>query len=137
MNFTNLSNHLSFIHYNVQSLAPKLDILGPELFEFDILAFSETWLKPSISSDDLHLHSFRKPERKDRTGDSHGGVIIYVKEDIYYKRRLDLEPRGIECIWIELILKNKYLGYFTDHLILTRFTSHPYKTPFILLYILV
>lgn len=109
MNFTNLSNHLSFVHYNVQSLAPKLDILGPELFEFDILAFSETWLKPSISSDDLHLHSFRKPERKDRTGDSHGGVIIYVKEDIYYKRRLDLEPRGTECIWIELILKNKHI----------------------------
>ena len=98
MNFTNLSNHLSFLHYNVQSLAPKLDILGPELFEFDILTFSETWLKPSISSDDLHLHSFRTPERKDRTGDSHGGVIIYVKEDIYYKRRLDLEPRGTECI---------------------------------------
>ena len=109
MNFTNLSNHLSFVHYNVQSLAPKLDILGPELFEFDILAFSETWLKPSISSVDLHMHSFRKPERKGRTGDSHGGVIIYVKEDIYYKRRLDLEPRGIECIWIELILKNKHI----------------------------
>ena len=55
------------------------------------------------------MHSFRKPERKDRTGDSHGGVIIYVKEDIYYKRRLDLEPRGTECIWIELILKNKHI----------------------------
>ena len=47
INFTSLSNHLSFVHYNVQSLAPKLDILGPVLFEFDSLAFSETWLKPS------------------------------------------------------------------------------------------
>ena len=33
-NFSNLSNHLSFVHYNVQSLVPKLDILGTELFEW-------------------------------------------------------------------------------------------------------
>ena len=39
--------------------------------------------------------------------DSHGGVMIYVKESIYYKRRNDLELRGIECIWIELTLKRK------------------------------
>ena len=32
--FSNLSNHLSFVHYNVQSLVPKIDILGTELFEF-------------------------------------------------------------------------------------------------------
>ena len=28
LNFSNLSNHLSFVHYNVQSLVPKIDILG-------------------------------------------------------------------------------------------------------------
>ena len=46
---------------------------------------------------------------KDRQGDSHGGVMIYVKDSIYYKRRLDLESRGIECIWIELVLKHKHV----------------------------
>ena len=35
--------------------------------------------------------------------------MIYVKDSIYYKRRLDLEPRGIECIWIELVLKHKHV----------------------------
>ena len=33
--------------------------------------------------------------------------MIYVKEGIYYKRRDDLEIRGIECIWIEVANHNK------------------------------
>ena len=56
---------------------------------------------------DLLFQSFNRPERKDRVGDSHGGVMIYVKEGIYYKRRDDLEIRGIECIWIEVANHNK------------------------------
>ena len=72
-----------------------------------MLAFSETWLNQSISSDDLLFQSFNRPERKDRVGDSHGGVMIYVKEGIYYKRRDDLEIQGIECICIEVANHNK------------------------------
>ena len=93
---------LSFIHYNVQSILNKLDILQAELSEFDILAFTETWLTPQIDTGDLELATYFKPERKDReTG--HGGVILYIKETLRYKRRADLEIRGIECIWIELM----------------------------------
>ena len=33
--------------------------------------------------------------------------MIYVKEGIYYKRRDDLEIRGIECLWIEVANHNK------------------------------
>ena len=93
--------------YNVQSIVPKLDILHAELIAFDILAFSETWLNPSVETDDLVLESYNKPERKDRDGDSHGGVLIYVKNGIHYKRRDDLEVRGIESIWIELANHHK------------------------------
>ena len=42
--FTDLCYHLSFVHYNVQSLVSKLDILGAELLEFDVLAFTERGL---------------------------------------------------------------------------------------------
>ena len=102
-----INHNLSFVQYNVQSILNKLDILQTELFEFDILAFSETWLNQSISSDDLLFQSFNRPERKDRVEDSHGGVMIYVKEGIYYKRRDDLEIGGIECIWLEVANHNK------------------------------
>ena len=48
MSIAGLSNHLSMVHYNVQSITNKIDILNAELREFDILAFSETWLNPTI-----------------------------------------------------------------------------------------
>ena len=104
-----LSNfhHLSFIHYNVQSVRSKIDILSAELSDFDILSFTETWLHPNIKTDDLFIQSFQNPERKDRTDDPHGGVMVYVKDNLNYMRRLDIELPGIECLWIEIILKHK------------------------------
>ena len=40
-------------------------------------------------------------------GDSHGGVLVYVKNNIHYRRRHDLEILGLENIWIELSFKHK------------------------------
>ena len=99
----NLNHNLSFVQYNVQSIFNKLDVLHAELFEIDILLFTETWLNPDIPTEDIMLQSYNTPERKDRPGDPHGGVIIYVKDGIFYKRRNDLDIRGIESIWIEVI----------------------------------
>ena len=98
INSVNISHHLSFVHYNVQSLVSKLDVLHAELFHFDNLNCTETWLNSSFSTNDIRLQSFNSPERKNRVGNSHVGVIIYVKEGVHYRRRQDLEPRGIKCI---------------------------------------
>lgn len=102
-----LTHNLSFVHYNVQSILSKLEILQAELSEFDILAFTETWLSPHTDINDLLLHSYNTPERKDRAGDNHGGVMIYVKDFLHYKRRTDLEHRNIENIWIEITNSHK------------------------------
>lgn len=104
INTINLSKYLSFIHYNVQSIANKIDILSAELTDFDILAFSETWLHPNIHTNDILIPEFKPPERKDRQRDRHGGVMLYVKDTLFYKRRQDLEPLNTECIWIEIHL---------------------------------
>ena len=122
IDFSSLANHLSFVHYNVQSLAPKLDTLAAELMDFDILAFLETWLNESTMIEDLLVESLSQPERKDRVGDRHGGVIIYVKNSLFYRRRDDLEFRGIENIWIEITIKHKCIlfGLFIGHLARTR-----------------
>ena len=105
LNTLNLSKHLSFIHYNVQSIVNKLNILTAEISDFDILAFSETWLHAAIQTTDLLMPNVKPPERKDRARDHHGGVMIYVKDSMHYTRRNDLEPLNIECIWIEIQLK--------------------------------
>ena len=107
LNSFSTGHNLSFVHYNIQSISSKLDLLHAELFHFDILAFTETWLSASVETDDLMLESYNKPERKDRVGDPHGGVMLYVKETIFYKRREDLEIRGLENIWIELANNHK------------------------------
>lgn len=105
----NQNHHLSFIHYNVQSLLPKVDVLQAELYGFDVIAVTESWLHPGIHTDELIFQSFNPPERKDRQTDRFGGVVLYVKENINYHRRRDLEPRGIECIWIEITNKHKHV----------------------------
>ena len=96
----NLNHNLSIVHYNVQSIFSKLEILQAELFDFDILAFTETWLSLSTGINELLLHSYNTPERKDRAGDNRGCVMIYVKDCLHYKRRADLESRNVESIWI-------------------------------------
>ena len=55
------------------------------------------------------MQSYQISECKDRTGDNHGGVMLYVKESIHYTTRNDLEPIGTECILIALTLKHKHL----------------------------
>ena len=98
------------VHYNpVQSLANKTAIIEPKLTNFDIISLTETWLNDSISNEDLKFNEFEDPFRRDRIGDSHGGVIVHFKRGIPCKRRLDLELVNIECVWIEIIVKNKKL----------------------------
>ena len=80
-----------------------------ELPKFDILSFSEAWLKPSVTNDDLYLLSYNLPERKDRVADCHGGAIIYIKDHINYVRRHGPEPIAVECVWVELTLKHKHI----------------------------
>ena len=91
----------------VQSFANKIDIIEPELTDFDIISLTETWLNDSIPNEDLKFNEFQAPFRRDRIGDSHGGIIVYVKKDIPCKRRIDLELVNIECLWMEVYVKTK------------------------------
>ena len=62
-----------------------MDTLAVELSEFDILAFSETWLRQSILTDELLIPSYYKPERKHLIRDPLGGVLIYVKDNLAFQ----------------------------------------------------
>ena len=103
-NFTGLS----IVQFNVQSIQNKIDLLQANLSSFDILCFTETWLKDNILSDAIMMSNFRTPERKDRQ-DGYGGVAIYLSDKLHYSRRRDLEPNGLECIWVDVHLQNKHM----------------------------
>ena len=91
----------------MQSLANKVDVLISEFSYFDLVSFSETWLDNSVSTQDLLFLTFHPPERKDRLSDRYGGVILYIKDNLTYIQRHDLELNRLECIWIQIKLHNK------------------------------
>ena len=75
-----LDHLLSTMHLNMQSIVLKLDLIQTESLAYDIMIYSESWLKLAVSSDSLMIANFHKPicyYRKDKPG---GGVIIYVRD---------------------------------------------------------
>ena len=113
MDVSVFESNFSVVHYNVQSLLNKIDLLQVELSHFDVIAMSETWLSQSIDDTDLKLLNYQSPFRKDRQTNNYGGVIVYVRDNIPCKRRPDLEVQGLESLWLELRLKSKVVLFGT------------------------
>ena len=110
-------NNASFLHLNVQSIVPKLDIITTEYSCHDILSFIERWLKPNVNDETLKLPGYKIPPfRRDRQNKTGGGVIVYVKEHINCNVRPDLQIDNIECLWIEIKFKNKKYLYGTFYI---------------------
>ena len=61
--FDMLSSHLSIMHLNIKSLLPKIDIIRCEAHAYDVLVFTESWLKPQISNDSILIDSYAPPHR--------------------------------------------------------------------------
>ena len=48
-----IEDKFSIVHYNVQSLANKIDLIESELRNFDVICISETWLDDRTSDEDI------------------------------------------------------------------------------------
>ena len=46
-------DNLSIVHFNIQSLYPKLDILEVEMQYYDIVVYTETWLIQNRKNEDI------------------------------------------------------------------------------------
>ena len=101
---------ISIVHNNIRSLQKKAIYVEAELKNFDIITLSETWLYSNFPEDKIVINGFQKPYRQDRSDNSGwGGVAIYVKNNIYSKRRPDLEVNDLEAVWIETRIKKETL----------------------------
>jgi hypothetical protein len=47
--------------FSQQSIVPKLDIITAEYSSYDILSFTESWLKPNINDETLKLPGYKFP----------------------------------------------------------------------------
>ena len=95
---------LHFIHINVRSLFPKLDELRLIARETNAacIAISETWLDDSVFDSELSILNYNI-YRRDRNRHG-GGVCLYIRSDIAFNTREDLQHQDLESLWIELLL---------------------------------
>ena len=96
-------NYCSIVHYNIQSISSKVDLIGSELRNFNIICLTETWLGQHIPDDSIKTNEF-KLCRRDRQTDNYGGGYVYLKDS---RRRTDLDLPNIECIWVEIDFHHK------------------------------
>ena len=89
------------IHLNSRSIKSKIDLIAAESNQFDNITVFETWLSQTYTNSSIHLTNFHPPIRRDRPNDPHGGVVIYVKNDLFCKPRPDLQVNGLEAVWVE------------------------------------
>ena len=103
------SKELKLCHLNVNGLFNKfgsIQILFTEtLKNIHILGVTETHLNSVIDSSLLSVDGYTFI-RKDRTSGAGGGVGCYIRNDLNWERRSDLETPEMEAIWIEIFQKN-------------------------------
>ena len=118
-NFNENSN-FSVLCLNIRSLSNlkiflKLEglILSSLTSAPSLIAVTETWLKPNYSESIINLpgYSFISNPRIQTQG---GGVGFYMKENLVYSTRLDLnkmEEKFFESLFIDVKFKNKTITF--------------------------
>ena len=99
---------LHFIHANARSVyhkVPELKIIAKKT-RAAVIAITETWLDESYPDDSVKIEGYNII-RRDRAGFA-GGVCAYIREDLAYNHRTDLNNINMEDLWLEILLpKNK------------------------------
>ena len=106
------SGQLKIMHLNTQSMVSTFNelLLTVNSYPPDIVALRETWLRDQPQLLDYVSIPGFVTEFRNREGIKGGGVGVYIKENINYKRRRDIEYAhpGLEHLWIEVPDRNKY-----------------------------
>jgi len=105
-----------FIQWNCHSVSNKIDSLKDLSSNHDIIALSETWLKPDSYFNLYDFHIFKK----DSTNLNQGGLLIAIRRSIpftFLGRSLILDPE-IESLGISI-------PYSDGHLLLLSIYKFP------------
>lgn len=107
----NINRPLKIISLNFQSLKnkkPEIDMLIDSTNP-DIIIGTETWLDPAVSSYEFfsanHFTVYRKDRPPNKKGQSHGGVLIAVRNEFQSTEIKELQT-DCEIVWVELTIQN-------------------------------
>ena len=99
-------------HQNVDGLLDKVEkvqlLLEEAKKNIHILGISEAHLNADILDNQASVQDYTFI-RKDLAKRIWGGVGCYIRNDIRWQRRQDLEQKGIEAMWIDILVKNSKL----------------------------
>jgi len=137
-------NTRSVLAHNNTTKLDEIELLAAE-DNFTVVCLTETWLDNSIDKVTVQLNGYADPFRLDRNRHG-GGVLAYVKNDIFCVRRFDYESDDVEILWLELKTSNFrcrlrifvrifvvfILQCATFHQILTLFSSKSLPIPYLL-----
>ena len=96
---------LNIGHLNIQHIMNKLDTVKILTNQLHIFGLCETFLSDVVSDAELQIYNF-KIERKVRQNKRGGGLLLYIHENVPYKRRIELENNQIESVWIKVRFPN-------------------------------
>lgn len=82
---------MNCLYLNARSLVRKMDELQTLSIDMDLIAVTETWLKPDIQDSELLPNLGFTIHRRVRKHKSGGGVMLAVKNSLHSLRRQDLE----------------------------------------------
>jgi len=102
---SNPGPNFTIVHQNVRGLLSKKDDIENFINKNSVKIYgvTETHLNLHTPSCFIEIRGYNC-ERKDRKNNPGGGVCIYIKNEIHYNRRNDLEQDDIECVWLELFM---------------------------------
>ena len=95
---------LHFIHLNARSIIPKMEELNilAGTTNAAIIAVTETWLDNTISDNEVCIPGYGI-QRKDRNREG-GGVCIFIRNNINFNRRCDIDKDDLEFLAIDIML---------------------------------
>ncbi|XP_065071070.1 uncharacterized protein LOC135695815 [Rhopilema esculentum] len=103
------SRGLKLFHQNINGLAKKIEDLKLLLQEtkhnIDFFGVTETHLHKDIRDEESKIEGYEFL-RNDRKNGSGGGVGCFIRNDLGWQRREDLENDSLEAIWVEIFVKN-------------------------------
>ena len=102
-------HNISIVNLNVNSLRFKTDLISTELCGHDIICITESRLDNTVNNANLCIDNFQNPEpfRKDRISNTGSGLLVYIRDNLFAKRRPDLEIAELESLCIEICNNSK------------------------------
>ena len=104
---------LHFVHANARSIFHKMSELKliAKQTNAAVIAITETWLDGSYTDASVSIEGYNII-RRDRLGHA-GGVCAYIRENLAFNTRPDLNNNDLEDLWFEILLpksKPLYIG---------------------------